>query len=397
MSVPRAWRAALVVLAVLGCAREPLRGPPPASFLVVGGDSTFWAQVVRGSSTLRSAPFLLAELDGRLHELYVTNDDRSFYDGVFVGQRVYRRDLISGDSVMMFEDSTVARLAAAYAAAHPGERPLAEDQEASDDPSSLVTTETEIVDVVGPFATILRHVDIDLETGEEVHTTRQMVIDLRTGRVATLADLVPDSVLPRVVAEGRRGFAAVRDSIGRSTAAGGEVSPDLLPFFAFDSGSFAVVVSAGRPAIAFLAPGSGPEAGETALPIAPVEIPEGEWWRAVAPTLPAMSTDEADEWLSAGNPVVYQVVAQYDSLAEGAMVAVRDSVGELWPIGTVPLPVHRVHRLDYGAWDPRTPEALARAFEEAARYSREARTALAPATPGSRGVVTLPVRLSFHD
>lgn len=397
MIFTRVPQAAAVLVALAGCAREPNRGPPPASFLVVAADSTFWAEVVRGNSTLRGSPLLLAELDGRLHEVYVTDDDRSFFDGVFVGQRVYRRDLISGDSVMMFEDSTVARIATAYAAENPGERPLAEDEEASDDPSNVATTETEIIDVVGPFASVLRHLDIDLQSGHEVHTTRHMVIDLRSGRVASVADVVPDSTAARVVAEGRRGFEVMLDSIRSSTDSTGDIAPELLPFFGFDSSSFVVVVWEGKPAIGFVAPGTGPDAGETALPIPPIVIPESAWWRSVAPTLPALSTEEAEEWLSAGTPVVYRVVVQYDSLAEGAMVAVRDSMGELWPIGPVPLPVHRVHRLDYGAWDRRTPQALARAFEEAARYSREAKTALAPVAPPARRPVTLPVRLPVHD
>lgn len=388
-------RVGLALLPLLGCAGEPLRSPPPASFLVVAGDSTYWAEVKRGTSSLRSSPLLLAELDGRFHEVYLADDDRSYYDAVIVGQRVYRRDLISGDSVMMFEDSALAQIAAAYAQAHPQERRLAEDEEASDDPASVATTETEIVDVLGPFATIHRHVDFDLESGDHVHTTRRDLLDLRTGRAASLGDLMADSVVRRVVRDGRTRFAGVRDSIRRAAAEGGEVDAEMLPYFAFDSSSFSLVTEDGRPAIAFLAPGSGPDAGETALPLPPIGIPAGDWWRSVSPTLPSAASADADEW--EGKEGIYRVVVLYDALSAMATLAVRDSAGEDWPVGTLPLPVHRVHRLDREDLDGRTPRALARAFDEAARYSAERKTATISAPPRAMRLVARLFRQGFRD
>ncbi len=48
---------------------------------------------------------------------------------LLVGERLYRRDLITGDSAVVFADTTVPRIAAAYAQAHPDERPLDPDEE----------------------------------------------------------------------------------------------------------------------------------------------------------------------------------------------------------------------------------------------------------------------------
>ena len=71
------------------------------------------------------APLTLANVDGRFYELYVADDDRSYFDALLVGQRIYRRDLVSGDSVEVFVDDRVAEVARDFAKAHPEERPLA--------------------------------------------------------------------------------------------------------------------------------------------------------------------------------------------------------------------------------------------------------------------------------
>ena len=45
-------------------------------------------------------------------------------------REVWRRDLVSGDSAVVLEDSTVVRLAGAYARTHPDAEPLAPDEDA---------------------------------------------------------------------------------------------------------------------------------------------------------------------------------------------------------------------------------------------------------------------------
>src|SRR5918997_278418 len=96
---PRCLKAALaaVVLLVVGACRA--QGPPPtAEFLVSAGDSTYWIRTDTTGVRVRGSPILLARYGGQFYEVYVTDDDRSFRDAAFVGQRIYRRDLVTGDA-----------------------------------------------------------------------------------------------------------------------------------------------------------------------------------------------------------------------------------------------------------------------------------------------------------
>lgn len=383
-SVTRRGCALALAITLAACDRPTGHVPPAASFLIEAGDSTFWAVSRGGRAHVRRSPMLLAHVDGRFHELYVTDDDRSFFDAILIGQRVYRRDLQRRDSTVVLEDTTIASIAAAYAASHPGERPLAPGEETADDPANVATTDTEIVHVLGSFAVVERHVDIELASGEDRHVTRRLVIDLRTSRPVTLADLVPDSLQANVLSAGRAAFEAVRDSVGRSADQRAQAAASLMADFEFDSTSFSLVVTDDRkPALAFLAPGMGPDAGGSALPLPPIEIPPGAWWNEIARTLPTSSTSQEDVWDGRGDAsgrARYDIVVQYDSLAPTGLLLLRDAAGEEWPLGQVPVPVWRVHRLDAPPIDGATRRALTRAFDEAARYSD------APRATADRGI-----------
>ena len=63
---------------------------------MAAGDSTFWVSSDSTGMRVRGSPMLLARWDGRFYEVYVADDDRSYYDAVFVGQQVFRRDLLTG-------------------------------------------------------------------------------------------------------------------------------------------------------------------------------------------------------------------------------------------------------------------------------------------------------------
>jgi hypothetical protein len=370
----------MVTLAVIGvaCDRTPAHAPPRASFLVEAGDSTFWAVSNRGRTHVRRSPLLLAQLDGRFHEIYVADDDRSYYDAIMIGQRIYRRDLMRGDSVKVFEDTTISRIAEAYAASHPDQRPLKPDEEASDDPASVATTDTEILHVLGPFVILEQHMDIALASGSERHTTRQFVVDLRAGRVVTLADLAPGAMRDSVVRAGFAAFTAVRDSVERSGDRAAQAAAGLIEDFTFDSTSFALVVSdAHKPAVAFAAPGTGHDAGSTVLPLPPIEIPAGAWWSEIVPTLPTTTATDADVWKAGA----YEVVVQYDSVAGSGLLLLRDKANEDWPIGPVPLPVWRIHRVDVPPHTAASRRALSRAFDQAARYSDAPRSTAASSNP----------------
>lgn len=369
----RAWVALFVATTgvATACGGERGAAPPvPAvSFLVSAGDSTFWVESDAERVRVRRSPMLLTEHGDRFYELYLTDDDRSYYDAVILGQRVYRRDLATGDSLLLLEDSTLANLAADYARRHPQESPLGPDDDAAEEPSTHATTETELLDAAGPYLTFEQHVDIDVVGDRDQHITRRGVLDVRDGHAVSVADLVGRAQATEIHRQGQRLFAAALDSIRRANDERARRAATALTGFVFDSLSFALVEEDGAPAVAFLVPGRGPRAGGFALPLPPLRIAEGPWWapiRAGLPTTPANGT--------AWRGTRYDVVARDDSTDEGVLLAVRVGPNE-WPIARLPAPVRRVRRLDEPRVTPATIAALRRAFDESALYSGETRTA----------------------
>lgn len=386
---PLASALALAAL-TLACGGEwRADAPPPASFLAVAGDSTFWIESTAGRVRVRRSPILLTEVKGSFLELYVTEDDRSFFDALIVGQRLYRRDLVTGDSAVLLEDTTLAAIANAYAATHPNESPLGPDDEGSADPTTHATTETELLDALGPFLTYEQHLDIEIAGARDDHSTRRGVLDVRDGRVMSVRDLAGAVAGRAAEAEGRRLLAAAVDSIKGASHERARRAQDVLSGFVFDSLSFALVNDGGEPAVEFLVPGRGEGAGGYSLPLAPVRIPAGPWWEEVRSALPVAAIPSA-RW--SGGP--YDVVALEDSSGERATVTIRQRGGE-WKVARVPLPVRRVHRLDGAAAESPRLRALSKAFDESSLYSGEARTARAVPPRTGRQVAsrTAPARL----
>jgi hypothetical protein len=375
MRVPHRTLAVAAILAgLIGCRPRGQGAPPPADFLVAAGDSTFWIHSDSGRTTVRRSSMLLARFDDRFHEIYVVDDDRSYFDAVMVGQRIFRRDLVTGDSVQLFEDSTISAMARAYARRRPNEAPLAPDEDASEDPETMATTETELLDAFGALLTVERHVDIDIATSRGVHSTFRRVIDMRTRRPLMLTELVDDTVSRRVFAAAAQLLQEARDSVRRARSDVGRRAAEALSGFVFDSTSFAVVDDHGRPAVAFLVPGRGARAGGYALPLPPIVISPRQWWSETASERPSV-VDSAgtDVWRDPR----YDVVATYDAQDESATLAITRSQ-ETWALARVPAPVRRVHRLDSSGIDLATRKAVARAFDESALYSGEGRTTFAP-------------------
>ena len=77
------------------------------NFVLAAGDSSYWVTSTGGSVSVRGAPLELARVDGRFYEVYVADDDRSFEDAVLVGQRIYRRDLITGAHFKLMKDKAI--------------------------------------------------------------------------------------------------------------------------------------------------------------------------------------------------------------------------------------------------------------------------------------------------
>jgi len=364
---------ALLLSALLGSAcREPPRTPPDAEFLVVAGDSTWWVQSGRGGLRVRGAPITLAQVNGRFQEVFVTDDDRSFENAVFVAPLVFRRDLLTGDSALVWRDREFDAAVARYAAAHPGERRLELDEESPEEPQVSQSAEFGLVDLHGPYLSYEYHADVDMGDAPAWHSTRRGVVDLQTGGDATLAGLFGDSVAGRVLREGRRAYLAALDSVSRSHGEGARRVARALGDFRFDDGSFALTDLDGGPAIEFHAPGRGDgTSGGVTLPLDPLPVREPAWWRRlVRPELPVVSATTGHERWTRGAQLVE---ARYDSLGESATLVLVERGGTEWPIARVGAPVYRIHWLGSAALDSVGRRRLARAFDEASLSDEEVR------------------------
>jgi hypothetical protein len=362
---------ALVTL-VSGCRVErPAVPAPRAEFLVAAGDSTYWVRANAEGIRRRGSSMMLALFDGEFYEIYTTDDDRSFYDAVFVGQRVYRRDLLTGDSTLVYQDTLVDNVRRAWAAAHPGELPLAPDEDGSDRPAGTATADVELLDVHGPFLSLEHHNDVDLAGAPHVHQTRRRVVDLRAGRAATLADVLGPDEARVVLSRAQRLLEAARDSIRSARDPRAVRARGVAGELSFDARSFSLTDLGRKPAVAFVVPTVGSSDADVGLPLSPLPASEPSWWPALRATLPT-NRDSADErWTGKG----YVVRARYASDGETASLALGDSTGREWNVGRVQAPVHRILWLDSPPLDSLHRGALERAFDDAVLYDDAVRVA----------------------
>ena len=364
--VRRAVAGAAALCVAAGCTGKT---PPPASFLVVAGDSTFWVEQGGERLRMRASPLFLVRLGGEFSELYIADDDRSYRDALIVGQRIYRRDLVTGDSILLREDSTIAGLAAQWQSTYPNDVPLGPDEETEEEPSTVATTETQLLDVVGPYLSFEYHLDVDVNGHKDQHLTQRGVIDVRTGRQVRVEELVDAAAASRMYAEGAAALREAIDSIRKARDERAVRARSTIGGFRFDSTSFELLEGERSPEVAFLVPGRGPTAGGYALPLPSTPMPPPPWWSELRGTSPDVVNDALLAW----SGQAYDIVVRTDPTSDRAALEVRRG-RRTWPVATIPQPVRRVHRLD-AASDSSTRQALARAFDDAAGYSGDARTA----------------------
>jgi hypothetical protein len=364
---PRRFLVLASLLALAAC-REPATSddppPPAADFVLAAGDSSFWVTSVGGAVRVRGAPLDLARIDGRLYELYVTDDDRSYGEAVMVGQRVYRRDLVTDDSLLVYQDTIVPRMTRLYARLHPDDTPLAPDEEESDDPLWTAVSTLDLDDVAGPFVSFSLHADVERDDAPLWHTTRRGVIDLRSGGSATLA-AVAGRASADVVQARREVMESTLDSVRLSEDERGERAAAVLSHYRLDPASFSLTTLDGAPAVSFALPGEGDGDAGHLLALAPSPIGEPAWWPAAAPSLPITSADGLRDVWRHGR---YEVVVHYDPERGDAELALRDSTSREFTVGRVPAPATRVIWLDHPPIDATMRRALARAFDEAILY-----------------------------
>jgi hypothetical protein len=236
-------------------------------FVLSAGDSSFWVTADGKSASVhvRGAPLRLAHYDGRFYEVYAEDDDRSYENALLVGERVYRRDLITGDSTQVFRDSLVPPLADRYGAAHPDEQPLGPNDDEPAEPSTSVTADVDILDVYGPYLSYEYRTDVHVPSRRPSHVTRHGVVDLRSGRQVRLADLFGAAAARRLASDARQSYESTRDSVLRARNPGGPGARDAAQAIArlrFDESSFGLAAVNGQPAVTFAIPSSGEEAGD---------------------------------------------------------------------------------------------------------------------------------------
>ena len=385
-------RPAWVLLLVAACGRAhgpsaTAGGPPPhAEFLVATQDSTFWITTKGSTVRARGVPITLARYDGRFSEIYLADDDRSFQDALLVGFRVYRRDLIGGDSTLVFQDTIVPRIAREYASAHPGAHRLAPDEDGNEDPSTQAMADLQVIDVHGPYLSYEYHVDLQNRGAEPWHFTRRGVIDLRSGRSTRVSDLFSSAVATALIDSGKRELRSAIDSLRSDTREPAQRAARELSHLQFDERSFVLTVPDSQVAVEFDVPQRGINAPDEVIPLDALRPPQPSWWSSVSHDFAAVG-DNLDRWQRFGE-VGYDVVARYDSSAETAHIALTDRVRE-WPVRAVAAPVLHVFWLDRPPLDTATRRALSRAFDEAATYDEATRTVV-----DHRRLMAAPVRFA---
>lgn len=383
-------RVLLLAIALLGssaCERvEPPQPAPPAEFLVAAGDSVFWIRSEADGIRVRGAPMVVALVGGRLAELYVTDEDHSFYDAVYVGQRLFKRDLINGDSVQLFADTLMQVLARSYASANPDEQPLAEEEVGSEDPRIVGSAEILVLDVLGPWASYEYRTDVDIIGRPSSHGLRRGVLDLRTGLPTTLDALIGRPAARSVIAEGQRQWRELRDST-LAAAAGTKDEKNLRGEYerlSFDPRSFGLEVEARRPFVRFSMAQSAALNPLPSLQLGAIPVAEPAWWPTVMGDYPTTGANNERSWPREH----YAIIARpADGPAPRVAFALRDGGGQEWALGFVPAPVQRVMWLDDSVMAPGTREALLRAFDEAALYGEETRVARRSRSPATLRVL----------
>jgi hypothetical protein len=361
------WLALALLAAVVACAKSDTA--PETEFILAAGDSTYWVRSEPSGIKMRGSPLVLARLENKFYELYVVDDDRSFENAMFVGQRLFQRDIVSGDSTEIFGDTLVPALADEYERRNPDARKLTPEEEPQEEPDHSATSEVSVLGVHGPFLSVEYHVDTAGTGDDSWHMTRHTVVDLRTGKPATLADVLGAAEAAPVLARARKLYSETVDSIRRDKRPAAQRAFQSIGRFHFDPNSFSLAAPNGTLMIAFSAPGQGSGGEGFVLPMRPIVVPEPAWWADARIALPTATREREEHWSRSG----YMVKAVYDTVARPVRLALVDSGGREFPVGGVTAPVHRIYWLDNPSLDRTQRTALTKAFDEAALYDDAAR------------------------
>jgi hypothetical protein len=191
-----------ILCLVLAACAVPAPRPPAAEFLVSAGDQTYWVRSDNSGLRIRGSPLILARTGGRYYEIFVSEIDRSFPKALFSGERVFRRELATGDSTIIYDDTTIVRMSTAYHLSHPREPLLAPDDDPDDDVDISAVGETDILNVLGPYVAIEHRQSIERADDHDEDDTTRTVIDLRNGKPVRFDRMLRDTTVREVAGEG---------------------------------------------------------------------------------------------------------------------------------------------------------------------------------------------------
>ncbi len=359
------------LLSLLSCAPSPRSSArPDAEFLLVSDDSTAWVRSSADTVVVQRAPLLLTTLGERLVEVYVAEEAMNFDDGSFLVSRVYRRDLASGDSTLVFADSTVVLDAIRYLRSHPGAERLGDDDETPPNARAIESGITPLA-IVGTLLGLEVHVDRTVgELG--THDTYRATINLTTGRRLALSQVIPAPAAAAVLAAAQQRFAAAVALAGRRDGPVGKAASRALATLAIDSLSFTLTRDGDSLAAEFLAHDEQviDDARDShRFSLEPISLPPPMWWGQARASLPRHLPDSTSR-VDLG---AIALDVRYDG-EQIATIAARTSAG-LRPVTRIRGPLRRVIAVGDSLIKPggQWRRALERAFSESGYYSEQVR------------------------
>jgi hypothetical protein len=192
----------IALTALAGACALPPPPPPVAEFLVSAGDQTYWVRSDNSGLKIRGSPLILARSAGRYYEIFVSEIDRSFPRALLSGERVFRRELASGDSTVIYDDTAIVRMSVDYHRRHPGAPLLGPNDDPEDDVDVSAVGETDILNVLGPYVAIEHRLSVERPDDHDQNDTTRAVIDLRSGKTVALDRMLRDSTVREAVGEG---------------------------------------------------------------------------------------------------------------------------------------------------------------------------------------------------
>lgn len=315
---------------------------------------------------------LVATLAGRLIEIYVADEAINFEAASFLVSRLFRRDIVSGDSTLVFADSTVLREAMEFVRAHPGAARLDEDEPVPDGARTFESSLTPL-EVIG--GTVGVEVHLDRTVGDlGTHDTYRATVNLVSGQRMSLSDVVATQAAGVSLASAHRVLAAAIALAGRRDGRVGKAASRAISALTFDSLSFSLTRRGDSLAVQFLAHDEQP-VDETRdshrFALEPITVTGPVWWATARRALPRQLSDSSSRF----DVGALALDVKYDD-GDVAHVAARTSGGAR-AVTRMRGPVRRAIEVSdsliapAGLWR----RALERAFSESGYYSDQVRAA----------------------